>query len=184
MAKHPLMPMAAIQSGDLLAWSKDPYSTWGDLTLEAIRFFTRSEFGHVGIAWRNHDGLDDELFVIEATMPHVRIARVTTDRAFMCVPMGIQWSDDNKRFLVSKLGYPYGLLDALRAGLGLRVEHDMKWQCAELAHAFFEASGVVLKSEFTPGAVVKNAKAYAKTDVYRVVGPGKAISYDTMAHAS
>lgn len=170
------MPMAAIQSGDLLAWSRDPYSTMSNITLQTIRFLTRSEFGHVGIAWRCHDGLEDELFVIEATMPRIRVSRVTTDRPFMCVPMNLNWNDNNKRFLVSKLGFPYGMLDAVRAFLGVRVENDMKWQCAELAHAFFEASGVVLKPEFTPGKLVKNAKQYAQTDVYRVVGPGKTVS--------
>lgn len=169
--------MAAIASGDLLAWSHDPYSTIGDLTLSAIRYLTSSDYGHVGIAWRCHDGVDDELFVIEATMPKIRLARVTTDRPFYCLPMNVNWTERNKSFLLSKLDYPYGVFDAVRGGLGMRVSHDMKWQCAELAHGFYEASGILLKPEYTPGALVKNAEEYAKDTARRVIGPGRTIGW-------
>lgn len=173
--KAPLMPMAAIEAGDLLAWSHDPYSTFGELTLQAIRTLTRAEYGHVGIAWRCHDGIDDELFVVEATMPKIRIARVTTDRPFYCLPMGVTWTPKNKAFILSKLDYPYSMVDAARAFLGWRVKHDMKWQCAELAHGFYEASGLVLKPEYTPGRLVANAEQLTGKVMHRVVGPGRTI---------
>ena len=176
MSELPLLPMASIQAGDLLAWSHDPYSTITDLTLKTIAKITKSDYGHVGIAWRCHDGIDDELFVVEATIPKIRIARVTTDRPFHCVPMGIEWNNFNKSFLLSKLDYPYGVLDALRGSLGWRANRDMKWQCAELAHAFYEASGIFLRKEYTPGQLIKNAMEHTGSRVYRVVGPNRTIS--------
>ena len=176
MSELPLLPMASIQAGDLLAWSHDPYSTITDLTLKTIAKITKSDYGHVGIAWRCHDGIDDELFVVEATIPKIRIARVTTDRPFHCVPMGIEWNNFNKSFLLSKLDYPYGVLDALRGSLGWRAHRDMKWQCAELAHAFYEASGIFLRKEYTPGQLIKNAMEHTGSRVYRVVGPNRTIS--------
>lgn len=173
----PTISTAAIASGDLLAWAHDPYSTFTDLTLAMIRRVTSSPYGHVGIAWRCHDGIDDELFVVEATMPKIRMARVTTDRPFYCLPMKIDWTERNKAFLLSKLDYPYGLVDACRAGLGMRVNHDMKWQCAELAHGFFEASGILLKPEYTPGKLVENACQYVGGSMHKVVGPGRTLEW-------
>lgn len=176
MDTMPLLSMASIQSGDLLAWSHDPYSTWTDLTLKTIGKLTKSKYGHLGIAWRCHDGLDDELFVIEATIPKVRMARVTTDRPFHCVPMNVEWNNFNKTFLLSKLDYPYGIIDAIRGGLGWKTRRDMKLQCAELAHAFYEASGIFLRKEYTPGKLVTNAVEYTGNKIYRVVGPNRTIS--------
>lgn len=176
MVKMPLLPMTSIQAGDLLGWSCDPYSTWTDLTLKTIRKLTKSDYGHVGIAWRCHDGLDDELFVVEATIPKIRIARVTTDRPFHCVPMGVEWNNFNKSFLLSKLDYPYGISDAIRAAFGLRANRDMKWQCAELAHAFYEASGIFLRKEYTPGKLIKNAMEHTGSQIYRIIGPNRTIS--------
>jgi len=110
-------------------------------------------------------------------MPKIRMARVTTDRPFYCLPMGINWTERNKAFLLSKLDYPYGTLDAFRAGLGIRVNHDMKWQCAELAHGFFEASGILLKPQYTPGKLVENACGYAGNVMHKVIGPGRTLEW-------
>lgn len=169
------IPLAAVESGDLLIWSEDPYSNFSDLCLKVIRFVTRSPYGHVGVAWRFHDGLNDELFVVEATLPKIRIARLTTDMPFYCVPMRMPVTQRGKDFLMSKIGYTYSFADAIRGALGLKVEHDMKWQCAEFAHGYYEALGLRLREEYTPGKIVKNATEIAKTDVYRVIGPGRTI---------
>lgn len=169
--------LAEIQSGDVLAWSRDPYSTYHDMVLRGIEAFTNSKYGHVGVAWRLHDGLDDELFVIEATMPKIRIARAQTDRDFFCVQTNVIWTNKNKSFLLSKLDYPYGLLDAVRGGLGYRVKRDMQYQCAELVHGFLEASGILLKPEFTPGQLIANLEAHSKKKARKVIGPGRTIDY-------
>lgn len=176
LTPKPVMAMASIHTGDLLAWGSNPYSTFSDLCLKAIGKLTNSEFGHVGIAWRCHDGMDDELFIIEATIPKIRIARLTTDREFYCVPMNVEWTTRSKSFLVSKIDYPYGILDAIRGGLGLRAKHDMKWQCAELAHEFYELCGIRLRPDYTPGKLIQNCIEVRRSNIYRVVGPGRTIS--------
>ena len=163
------LPMARIQSGDLLCWRRDSHSSTSDLLIHAIRFVTKSKYGHVGIAWRCHDGLQDELFVIEATMPKIRVSRVMPDRDFDCVPMGVNWTLEAKNFLVGKLGLPYSLLDGIRAFFGIQLEDDNKFQCVELAHYFYEKTGVVLGHDFKPGGFVKAAEKYAMTKALRVV---------------
>lgn len=163
------MPVASIQSGDLLAWRRDSHSTTSDVLIQTIRVLTHSDYGHVGIAWRCHDGLDDELFVIEATMPKIRLSRVVPDRDFDCVPMGLSWNNTGKKFLVSKLGLPYSPMDAFRSGVGLKLKADNKWQCAELAHYFYEVYGLKLVHNFTPGGLVKSAEKYTGQRALRVV---------------
>ena len=169
--------MAAVQTGDLLAWAGDNTSTYGDLSLKAIRMVTGEKFGHVGIAVRMHDGLDDELLVVDATVPKIRISRLTSERLFYCVPMNVDWTNLNKSFLMSKLGLRYSVMDAIRAGVGFHTADDMKWQCAELAHRFYEASGILLPEIFTPGALVDHAQQYSGHRLCRVIGSGRTIDY-------
>lgn len=175
---EPTIIMATIESGDLLGWASDNRSTYTDLVIKGIRRFTNEDYGHVGIAWRVHDGLCDELLVLEATMPRIRVARVTTDQEFYCVPMNITWSEKSKNFLLGKLGLPYGVVDAIRGGTGHHVAHDMKWQCAEYAHAFYEMSGVLLPLEYTPGRLIANAEKYSGKKALRVIGPGRTLDFD------
>jgi len=51
-----------IKSGDLLAWSHRGWRTWYDIKIQAVRFFTQSEFSHVGVAW----AVGGRVFVLEA----------------------------------------------------------------------------------------------------------------------
>lgn len=163
------LPIARIQSGDLLAWRKDSHSPTSDLLIQAIRTLTKADYGHVGIAWRLHDGIQDELFVIEATIPKIRPARVMPDRDFDVIPMGVNWTLPNKSFLVSKIGLPYSVFDAARAYLGRRLEDDDRYQCAELADHFYRAANIILEHDYTPGGIVKAAEKYAMTKALRVV---------------
>jgi hypothetical protein len=158
-----------IQSGDLLAWSKNANGGISDKIIRGVASLTDSKYGHVGIAWRCHDGLDDEVMVVEATIPRIQIARVTNARHFFCVPMGVLWNNENKKFLMDKIGLSYGLMDAARSYLGIRVEADDKWQCAELSHGFYTASGIILPEEFKPSEVVRNAMKHSERDIYRVL---------------
>ena len=158
-----------IKSGDLLVWSKNPASKISDWIIRTVAKLTKSDYGHVGIAWRGHDGLDDELFVIEATIPSIQIERLSDRSHFYCVPMDVFWMNRNKRFLLSKLGLPYGYMDALRAFIGTTVEDDKRWQCAELAHAFYKESGLLLGDGYRPKDIVKNAIRLTNSDIYRVI---------------
>lgn len=151
-----------VKSGDLLAWKRDSFSTVSDFLIHAIRFLTRQRYGHVGIAWRVFDGLDEELFVIEATVPKIRVARVPLNRDFVCIPMPVTWAGKGKNFLVEKIGKRYSFWDAVRSYLGLTLKKDDSFQCVELCHYFYEEYGIVLEHDFTPGGIVKAAEKFTK----------------------
>jgi len=145
------MTIDQIKSGDLLIWY-DNYSTWyNNILLYIVRLFTRSEYGHVGVAWV----ICDRVFVIEATMPVIRIMPVTLDRPFYRIAMNIDWNKEYESFLIEKVGLDYSLLDAIRAYFGKTLADDDKWQCAELALAFYKLTGINLNNEYTPSELVK-----------------------------
>lgn len=169
MVHPPTMSLTDIQQGDLLAWSHNSYNSLSNFLIRAIAYMTHSEFGHVGIAWRSHDGISDELFVVEATIPKIHISRATENRDLYCVPMRVEWGEQNKRFLLDKIGLPYSIADGIRAYFGRPAKRDDRWQCAELAHAFYKESGILLPAQFTPSQVVSNAQRHLDTPVYRVV---------------
>lgn len=158
-----------IRSGDLLAWSTDQYSAKGDFTLAFVRAMTRSKWGHVGVAWKVRDDLSEELMVVEATIPRIRVDRLTGRTNFYVIPMNMDMSLDGKKFLTDHLGLPYSMMDAVRAGLGLTLSHDLKYQCAEFAREFYLVEGIDLGKRQTPKSIVNNAVRTRGSDIYRVI---------------
>lgn len=162
------IPKAFISSGDLLLWKNSKTSKLSDILLKGISYAMKSEYSHVGIAWRLNDAIDDELFVIEATLPKINIARVSDEEEYYCVPISVNWEEKNKNFIIDKVGLPYGLSDAIRTYFGFVLERDDRWQCFELAHAFLEQSGIYLPYDFRPTQFIENVKKTLNTEVFSI----------------
>lgn len=146
-----MLSLDDIQSGDLLVWSKDKRSTLSNVYLNVIRVATSSEYAHTAIAWR----INGRLFIVEATMPNIRLIPVFADDEFYHIPMGLEWQNDSEEYLIDKLGLLYSLMDAMRGYFGITVENDRKYQCAELCKEFYELHGYVLECGLTPAKLVK-----------------------------
>lgn len=166
------MRVEDIKSGDLLAWSKYPYNGFSDFLIKSIAFMTNSPFGHVGIAWSLQDILDKELLVVEASIPKVQISRVTKDGYLYCVPADIEFNENLKTFLLTRVGLSYSVWDAVRAFFGKPAKKDDHYQCAELCREFYEEAGIILPEEYKPGEVVKNLAENRKQAVYKVIPRG------------
>lgn len=139
-----------VKNGDLLIWSEDRQNRISNMFLKMVRFFTMSEYAHVGIAvWIN-----DELHVVEATIPEIRIAKVVDTPWHVSVPASV-WNDTSSSFLMAQVGKSYSFLDCLRAYLGLRVNDNDSWQCAELSREFYLLGGIDLGKAYTPNRVVR-----------------------------
>lgn len=153
-----------IRSGDLLIWSKDPSSSFRNFLLDVVRFFTKSEYGHVGIAWK----IGGRLFVIEATIPRVRIVPVSDLSSFYHVPLRMRWKREYEDYLLEKVGAPYSMRDAIRAYFTDSVENDGTWQCAELANRFYSRVGIPMGNAFTPAKIVERLLVLKETAVYSI----------------
>lgn len=141
-----------IKSGDLLIWKKSKKSFLSNLAIGAIRLFTRSEYAHVGIAWRIES---NTLHVFEATQPAVRVVPLEDGDEFYHIPMSLKWTEKSSEFLQSKLGLKYSIFDAIRAFLGITLDADDRYQCAELANEFYAKHGIYLTNAYTPSEVVE-----------------------------
>lgn len=158
-----------IQTGDLLIWRSDKVSLISDLSIRLVQFLTKSEWGHVGIAWRVTDGVKEELFVIEATIPRIQIMRVIPEHEVYHLPANLSWSQQGRDFLLTKIGLRYSFLDAFRALMGWTVENDDRWQCAELVHAYYESEGLRLPPELKPKDIVKHLQRHTGAPIRRIV---------------
>lgn len=141
-----------VQTGDLIAWSgvtEDKSSLW----LNLVRLGTVSNFGHVSIAWR----IGPELYHYEATMPRIRVTKITDQAQFYYLPISKHLKrTPDQSFFADKIGLKYSIMDALRAYLGLTVHDDKRYQCAELAKAFYVSQGVEVKPHrLTPSGLIK-----------------------------
>lgn len=139
-----------IKSGDLLIWSKDRHSLLSNIFLTIIRLFTLSDFAHVAIAVIEND----KLCIVEATTPTIRLVEVKPDDEFYFIPMNVEWKLEYLDFLLNKLGLKYSFMDGVRAYFNKKLEDDNRWQCAELANAFYKLTGSDYKNCFTPTKLV------------------------------
>lgn len=147
-----------IKSGDLLAWSHRGFGSWYDLQVQAVRFFTRSEYSHVGVAWV----FGGRVFVLESVTGGVRIFPLSRLLPCYHVALPVNWTTDAEEFALSKLGQPYSKWQAILGGLkALRPGEDAQWQCAEYAFEVIEQAGVTLGATVTPSALVEQAMHFS-----------------------
>ena len=90
-----------IRSGDLIALTHRSWSSWYDVQIHAVRFFTQSEYSHVALVWE----IGGRLFVIESVVPFVRIVPLSSlqKEGFYWVPMDAPISDAELEFALSKV---------------------------------------------------------------------------------
>lgn len=138
-----------IETGDLLIFSDDGDSWLSKIILYVVRLFTRSEYGHVGIAVKK----DDKLFVFDASIPFIRLRPIEDTDSFYFVHM--ETPLDLTNMLHEYLGLKYSMSDAIRAYLGLTTKTDGRYQCVELVKEIYNRNGLVFKeSKLTPSAFV------------------------------
>ena len=149
-----------IKSGDLLAWDSGSGSIFNTITLFIIKVVTLSPYVHVGVAWKTAG----RLFVIEAGLDGVKISPLSKKKNFYHIAMDVKWTTAHDCFLLNKVGESYSVSDAIRGALGLLESHyDHKWQCAELATAFYSYLGMDLGDSYTPAKLVDVLLTMGKT---------------------
>ena len=151
-----------IQSGDLLIWSQEKLETLSDLIPYIVRFFTMSDYNHVGIAWK----VEGRLFVIEATLPEIRIHPVSKRRPFYYIPMGVKMDDKGLNYLLNLIGKDYSIRQAVLALFGKSLKDE--YICTELAKEFYNLYGVDVGEDLTPGGMVHNILSIHDTDLIHV----------------
>jgi len=142
-----------IRSGDVLAWSHRGWGTWHDIKIQGVRFFTQSEFSHVGLAW----AVAGRVLVIEAVTPLVRIFPLSglLDQDCFWLPSEANWCQETEDFALSKVGQPYSQMQAMQAFFHLPTE-DSQWQCAELVRSVLKKDGLDVGDKATPTAIVRH----------------------------
>ena len=146
-----------IKSGDVLAWSHRSWKTWKDIKIQLVRFFTQSEYAHVGTAWV----VGERVFVIEAVVPLVRIYPLSKLGEFYWLPMDAPWREYTEVIALEKIGFPYSEVEAVKAFLSLPLD-DSVWECAELTAESAKADGIDLGKKYTPTAIVQAALKLGK----------------------
>lgn len=102
-----------IRSGDLLAWRGR--SIWG----RAIGAVTQSAYSHVATAMWHYD----RLFIVEAKEGiGTRLEPASVHLPFDYVTTGMEWHDEDTRFVFSHLGKPYNFVDLARVALDMHPD--------------------------------------------------------------
>lgn len=160
---------AHIKSGDLIALTHRSWSSWYDLQVQAVRFFTQSEYSHVAMVWET----GGRLFVIESVTPFVRIVPLSlmAEEGFYWVPLNAEITDKELKFALAEVGKGkyskwQAILSQFRA---LPIGKDALWECAEFIITSRKLSGVDLGDKATPSAVVQRAQE-AGNPVYFIKG--------------
>lgn len=147
-----------VRSGDILAWSHRGIKSWHDFKIAFVRFFTRSEYSHVGTAWC----VGHRVFVIEAVMPMVRIYPLSKLGDFYWLPMGAYWRKSTETLALDHVGDKYSQLQALVSPF-ITPPDDHRWECAELVATIARQDSIDLGAVYTPSAVVLAAQKRGAT---------------------
>lgn len=146
-----------IKSGDVIAFTHRKWGSFYDLQIQAVRFFTQSEYSHVALVWE----IGGRLFLIESVVPLIRIVPLSmfAEEGFYHLPMHCDMSDAELEFALSEVGKgQYSKWQAILAQVrGIKVGADALWECAEFVIASRRESGIDLGPKATPSAVVQKA---------------------------
>ena len=166
------------KTGDLLAWSVRGWGNTTDAVSQVIRAVLRSEYCHVG----NALVIDGMAFVVEALPPAIRLypldkltpfyhIQIPTEGIYKYQPYALDYENElfsaskrsAQRFLLDVIGEEYSRIQAVMS-LFDTPPRDNKWQCAELANAFYREMGLDLGETYTPSAIVEAALNIIDTD--------------------
>lgn len=139
-----------LRSGDLLAWSHRKWNTFHDIKIQAVRFFTQSEYSHVGMCWLS----GGRVWVIEAVEPCVRIYPLSKLGTFYLTPLHAEWSASTEESALEHIGVRYSQLDAIRAFFE-PMERGRVTECVALVLDVLMRDGIYLGDRATPDAVVR-----------------------------
>jgi hypothetical protein len=128
-----------IQSGDILCWQG--LGLFG----KVIKLVTRSQFTHVGIAYRSRTG---EMLIADAMiMRGVTITNLAyADQKFWRLPIaGLELEPDALKkggaFVIQHVGLPYSLKDCFWAAIRQKTR-EKGYQCAEFVRDYLDEMGV------------------------------------------
>lgn len=136
---------ASIKTGDVLAWTHKSWRSWYDIQIQIVRFFTQSEYSHVGIAWC----IAGRVFILESVGAGIRIFPLSLELPFFHLATGKSLTRDQLEFALSKMGQRYSKVEGVLAMFGLNNRKDDAWQCAE-----YVCTVLGLPCKATPSAVV------------------------------
>jgi hypothetical protein len=149
-----------IRSGDLLAWTHRSWASLYDLEVQAVRFFTQSEYCHVGIAWVVGEGDDSRVFVLEAVKPKSRPWLLSQLGSFYHIPTDVPadvWAA-KVPFALSLLGIKYSTLECIKAYFRDTPPPGIdRMQCAKMALLILDELDIRLACKATPSAMVNAA---------------------------
>lgn len=149
----------SLQSGDIVAWRENTHNIFSRL----IRFFTRSEYTHVGIVLV----IKNRVFVAEARTPKVVLTPLSSRIPLYLIPMGMPLSNHAEEVLLKEIGVGrYSILEAIKSYLGANDPKDKKWQCVEFVKYVLEANSYPIVCKDLPTDLVFYLQQKGKTLLY------------------
>lgn len=134
-----------IQDGDILLYAND-----GTLVSRIVAWWTRSDFTHVGMAYR----LGQRIFVLEAYPGQgVRMVPLSLRVPKKVKQMGFTWTDLADDIAMNDMMKPYSKWEAFLAGLGFRTkDSNGSYICTEYVAKICATFGFEFDCDFTPAA--------------------------------
>lgn len=111
-----------IQSGDIVAWQGRHWAA------RLIQRVTRSQYSHVAVVWR----VSGRLFILEAVpRKGVSMLPLSVCPEFDWIATGVDWAPEAQGFALAQLGKNYSYVDAILAGLNIKMMVKDWWICSE-----------------------------------------------------
>lgn len=147
-----------INSGDVLVWSGNSWFS------KIIKWWTKSEYTHVGIAWKAHK----RLFTIEAMdLKGIQICPLSKRLPFYWIKTNIKWNAKLSEIAFEHIGDKYSVMECIRTAAKLPCKRDRKWHCVEFVTFILEKANIILPSKrcVSPKYFIHSLLDYLKVEI-------------------
>ena len=159
-----------LSDGDVVFFSH--HSGVGDRIIKFWQWVTHKKsesnvgysFSHVGMVLT----LGTRLFLLESSFAGgVRMVLLSSRQPDLIVKMKMTWNQEAENFALENLGRKYGLIEAIRAGLGLRETMNDRFICTEYVTGICNKMGYYFpKVKQLPNNFFAQLESEAKTMIW------------------
>jgi hypothetical protein len=161
-----------LANGDLLAWKND-----GTLLANAISYWTRGIYTHVGIVWTLHN----RAYVLDAYhRGGVRLRYLGDDLPVNLIKTNIKWTKELEDDALSKLGRSYNYLGAAMLGFDITPNYDSE-VCSLYAASILRKGGLNIPKDksitLTPQKLVDKVCELTSSEI-KTINNLKGLKYE------
>ena len=122
-----------LKSGDIVFLAGDSFLS------KVVEYASPSKWSHLGVVWVT----SGRVFLIDAAFKSgIRIIPLSHFKHFDLIQLHIDPTDESIEFMMSHIGEPYDIREAVLGWLSIPFINETGWQCVEFVDEFLKLNNI------------------------------------------